>query len=62
MWEAALWEAAWKWEEVAEGLVERETSSKRTMRLVCLPTYIFIKNKIIGDECSALDRYQVFQR
>ena len=33
-----MWEAC-RWEEEAEGprlLVERETKSKRTMRLVCL--------------------------
>ena len=49
-----MWEA-WMWEE-AEGprLLERETSNKRAMRLVCLVARYLYVNKITSNECSSL--------
>ena len=43
------------WEE-AEGprLLERETSSKRAMRLVCLVARYLYVNKITSNECISL--------
>ena len=59
LWEAWMWEA-WMWEE-AEGprLLERETSKKRAMRLVCLVARCLYVNKITSNECSSLVSDQI---